>query len=192
MYLNDGEIVIRDATFDDIGQLCEWWADGKVMAHAGFPNGLNTDKELLRKKIAGDSDLTGRRLILERTGKPVGEMSYSMTTDKSAFMNTPNYDRKDQSNKDSRIAEIGIKICDFSYQEKGYGTRALRLLIRALFELGAVKIKLDTNLNNKRAQHVYEKIGFKKIRINIDAWKDQLGLWQSSVDYEMTKEEFKS
>lgn len=35
---------------------------------------------------------------------------------------------------------------------------------------GYKKIILDTNLNNTRAQHVYEKLGFKKVRVKIRAW----------------------
>jgi len=49
-----------------------------------------------------------------------------------------------------------------------------------------------TNLKNKRAQHVYEQLGFKKIRINENSWKDQLGIWQSIVDYELTEDSFVS
>ena len=65
------------------------------------------------------------------------------------------------------VAEIGIKICDFSYQNKGYGNELLHMLITYLFEDGDLnekyrvdKIILDTNLKNVRAQHVYEKLGF--------------------------------
>lgn len=60
------------------------------------------------------------------------------------------------------------------------------MLIGQLFAMGYEKIVLDTNLANTRAQHVYEKLGFKKIRVNIDAWKDQLGRMQSSIDYELS------
>jgi hypothetical protein len=37
----------------------------------------------------------------------------------------------------------------------------------------------------------YEKIGFRKVRVNIDAWKDQLGELQSSVDYELQKANYR-
>ena len=49
---------------------------------------------------------------------------------------------------------------------------------------------LDTNLKNKRAQHVYERLGFTKLRVNENAWTDQLGEWQSSVDYELYPKDF--
>lgn len=65
------------------------------------------------------------------------------------------------------------------------------MLISTLFyKYGYTKIILDTNLNNKRAQHVYEKLGFRKMRVNMNSWKNQVGELESSVDYEMTKNDF--
>ncbi len=149
--------------------LCKWWNDGRVMAHAGFPNGLGTNADEIAKLIRGE-DQNNRRLILEIGSAAVGEMNFRI--------------------KDN-IAEIGIKICDFNYQEKGNGTKALGLLIKYLFlQKGVDKIILDTNLKNTRAQHVYEKLGFRRIRVNTDAWKDQLGELQSFVDYELRKEDY--
>lgn len=168
MYLKEDNLLVRQATIEDVEILCHWWSDGKVMAHAGFPNGVHTDADELMDKIKSNNDRE-RRLIIEIDSKRVGEMVYR-TKDK--------------------VSEIGIKICDFFYQEKGYGTKALRMLISFLFnEMKVKKIILDTNLNNTRAQHVYEKIGFKRTAVHIDCWKDQLGNLQSSVDYELRKED---
>ena len=64
------------------------------------------------------------------------------------------------------------------------------MLIGELFARGYKKIILDTNLNNKRAQHVYETLGFSKVRENIDSWINQVGEIQSSVDYELIPENF--
>ncbi len=66
------------------------------------------------------------------------------------------------------------------------------MLIGWLFRNGYQKIILDTNLTNTRAQHVYESLGFRKVRTNIDTWKDQLGRLQSSVDYELVEQDFVS
>jgi RimJ/RimL family protein N-acetyltransferase len=142
------------------------------MAHAGFPNGLNTTAKEIRNNLINDTDDTHRRLIIELNGKPIGEMNYR--------------------NKGGETAEIGIKICDFTQQEKGLGTNILSLFIDALFNgYGYKKIILDTNTNNQRAQHVYEKkIGFKKVGVRENSWRDQLGEWQSFIDYELTKEDW--
>ena len=88
------------------------------------------------------------------------------------------------------VAEIGIKICEVDCQNRGLGRIILSMLIRYLFDNGFEKIVLDTNLNNLRAQHVYEMLGFRKVRTNIDSWTDQLGRKQSSVDYELVERDF--
>lgn len=172
MFIKQGDLTIRNATIEDAPILGKWWRDGAVMVHAGFPKGLNITDNEIAAQVSEDTDETRRRLIIEYCNTPIGEMSY--------------YD------KGNGIAEIGIKICDFQKQEKGYGTRFLRMLISTLFyKYGYSKIILDTNLNNKRAQHVYEKLGFHKVRVNMDSWKNQLGELQSSVDYELTKDDVK-
>lgn len=171
MLLEYKNLRIRNATPADAALLANWWNDGKIMTHAGFPNGLGETAESIARKIETDDDNKSRRLILELDDLPIGEMGYYNLGDK--------------------IAEIGIKICDFSKQEKGFGRLYLSMLIQSLFEdFGFEKIVLDTNLKNERAQHVYEKLGFRKVRINYDSWKNQLGELESSVDYELYPENF--
>lgn len=164
MELQHGNILLRDATKADAKQLAEWWNDGAVMAHAGFPNGLGTTEEEVAEDIG-----TGA-LIIEEAGKPIGEANYRIV--------------------DDTVAKIGIKICVFDCQNRGIGKIVLSMLIRYLFDNGFDKIVLDTNMKNKRAQHVYESLGFRKVRVNIDSWTDQVGKLQSSVDYELVEKDF--
>lgn len=164
MNLQYNNLTIRDAVAADAKQLTTWWNDGAVMAHAGFPNGLGTTVE---KVIAG---LGNGRLVLEESERLIGEACYRKVGE--------------------GIAEIGIKICKTDCQNRGLGRVILSMLISWLFSQGFEKIVLDTNLTNKRAQHVYESLGFKKLRVNIDSWTDQLGNKQSAVDYELTEDNF--
>jgi len=164
MNLKYKNLTIRDAVAADAEQLTTWWNDGTVMAHAGFPNGLGTTVE---KVIAG---LGNGRLVLEESERLIGEACYRKVGE--------------------GIAEIGIKICEIDCQNRGLGRIILSMLIAWLFAQGFEKIVLDTNLTNLRAQHVYESLGFKKLRVNIDSWTDQLGNKQSAVDYELTEDNF--
>lgn len=166
------DLCIRNAVAPDAPILAAWWNDGAVMAHAGFPLGLGTTSQAVEESLAKNRDDTGRRLIIEYKKRPIGECSYR--------------------NVGEGAAEIGIKICEVDHQEKGLGRVILSLLIRELFAMGFDKILLDTNLLNIRAQHVYELLGFRKLRVNENAWQDQLGAWQSSVDYELKPEDFRS
>lgn len=173
MFIKQDDLTIRNATMDDVPILGKWWRDGAIMAHAGFPKGLQVTNNEIATQLSADTDETCRRLIIEYCNIPIGEMAYY--------------------NKGNGVAEIGIKICNFEKQEKGYGTKLLKILISTLFyEYGYSKIILDTNLNNIRAQHVYEKLGFRKVRVNMNSWKNQLGELESSVDYQMTKDDFEN
>ncbi|NLO86314.1 MAG: GNAT family N-acetyltransferase [Clostridiales bacterium] len=170
MEVNYQNLAIRNAEESDASLLCNWWNDGNVMAHAGFPNGLGITAEQVERQIAASSDDRHRVLIMEIDKTPIGEMSFQ--------------------NTGGLAAEIGIKICKTDMQEKGLGSLFLNMLMTKLFQVGYEKIILDTNLENTRAQHVYEKLGFTKLRVNENAWRDQLGNPQSSVDYEMNKLDF--
>ena len=173
MLIKQNNLTIRNATVADAPQLGIWWRDGKVMAHAGFSLGLSITDAEIENELVTDTDETFRRLIIEVDLVRIGEMSYR--------------------NKGNYTAEIGIKICDFSMQGKGYGTQFIRMLMDALFgNYGYERIVLDTNLHNTRAQYVYEKIGFRKVGERNDCWKDQLGALQSAVDYEISKSEYLS
>ncbi|MCL2227935.1 MAG: GNAT family N-acetyltransferase [Oscillospiraceae bacterium] len=174
MNLIQGNLTIRNARLSDAEQLCVWWNDGKIMAHAGFPNGLNEHPEKIRESLAKDSDETHRRHVIENNGTPIGEMNYR--------------------NKGEGVAEIGIKICDFTQQEKGLGTNLFAMFIDALFSYYRYnRIILDTNVKNIRAQHVYEKkLGFTHVRMRENSWTDQLGEPQSAIDYELTKADWQT
>ena len=159
-------LTIRQAGIADAKQLAAWWNDGTVMAHAGFPNGLGTTEKEVAVGIKEGC------LIIEEGDRPIGECHYRDCAD--------------------GIAQIGIKICESDCQNRGIGKKVLRMLIGWLFKNGRIKIVLDTNLTNTRAQHVYESLGFRKVRTNINSWKDQLGRPQSSVDYELMEKDFVS
>ena len=119
MNLKNDKLIIRNATSEDAKQLMNWWNGGRLMEHAGFPNGLGISEEEIIESLKRDSDDRGRRLIIEFDGKRIGEMSYRRLEEFSA--------------------EIGIKLCEASFQERGLGKKALALLIRELFDTGFKK-----------------------------------------------------
>ncbi|MCF7927005.1 MAG: GNAT family N-acetyltransferase [Candidatus Izimaplasma sp.] len=174
MRKNLKEISIRSAKETDATLLASWWADGKIMAHAGFPKGIKTDVKKLKKRLSKnskDKNSASELLIIEVDKTPIGEMNYKLV--------------------DQNIYEIGIKICHFSLHRQKFGTKSLTLLLDYLFiEKDAKKVILDTNLDNEKAQKFYIKLGFNQVKINVDSWTDQLGQKQSSIDYELTKERY--
>ena len=171
MKLAHDDLLIRNAEDIDVPRLVMWWNDGEIMAHAGFPLGLNTTLQKVAKQIEDDDENLRQHLIIEISGKPVGEMSYKIT---------------------GNIAEIGIKICEKDYQDKGYGKKLLSMLISELFARGHQKIVLGTNYRNKRARHVYNELGFEEVEIRRDSFIDQLGEPQTSVYCELLPQNFVS
>lgn len=170
MLLKFKNLTVRNATVDDAKLLAAWWNDGTVMAHAGFPNGTGEKPEEIALRIQKDTD-EDRRMIIELDDIPIGEMHYSI--------------------EGENTAEIGIKICNFSKQDKGYGKIILSMLISSLFQdMGYKKIILDTRGNNKRAQHVYEELGFKKVGVRTASWKNEPDEFETFIDYEMRQEDF--
>ncbi len=109
MLLKHNGLVIRNATENDAGMLSAWWNDGKIMEHAGFPYGTGQTPQKIADSIKNDTDDTHRRLIIEADSIPIGEMNYR--------------------NKGNSVAEIGIKICNSSKQDKGMGKTLLSMLI---------------------------------------------------------------
>ena len=108
MLLQFKNLVIRNATVKDADLLSSWWNDGKIMAHAGFPNGTGETADEIAARIKEDTD-EDRRLIIELDKRPIGEMGYGKVGEDTVG--------------------IGIKICDFSEHDKGYGKILLSMLI---------------------------------------------------------------
>ncbi|MFW6319283.1 MAG: GNAT family N-acetyltransferase [Bacillota bacterium] len=163
---------IRKATSnDDANTLAKWWADGNVMAHAGFPLGIKTDVEKLKQRLSNQSKNDILWIIEDDDHLPIGEMHYTIEAEK---------------------ATLGIKICDATKHNKGLGTTILKRMIAHLFSAYPVNyIWLDTMIENTRAQHVYESLHFEKINILKDAWKDQLGNLRTAIEYKLTRETYK-
>jgi len=76
------------------------------------------------------------------------------------------------------------------YQDHGYGTEAMRLLTEFGFmELNLHKVRLFVFSNNPRAQHVYEKLGFKlEGTLRQEIYRE--GIYHDQLAMGMLKEEW--
>lgn len=148
------------------------------MKHAGFAKGLGQSMEQTKEEIKSWEGKLSQLCMIEIDAKPIGELSYRINDDGTAYS--------------------GWKICDFDYQNKGYGPKIIKLLFEFIFtdvninsKFYIDKIMWDTMLENKRAQYVYEnKIKARKIGITENSWKDQQGDWRCSVEYAISRDEF--
>lgn len=88
------------------------------------------------------------------------------------------------------VAEVGIFIGDKDKWGKGYGTDAMRILIRFIFEqMNINKIKLNVFSFNQRAIKSYEKCGFKMEGVlRQEVFKD--GKYYDDIVMGILKEEY--
>ncbi len=178
MRLIKDNILIREAELTDAVTLNNWWNDGEIMADVGFPNGLNESLERTIDNIKFHKGRINKLCIIEIDNLAVGEASTHVEDDNTAYP--------------------GWKICDKNYQNKGYGSKIINMILEYIFTDSLIQGKkqidrviIDTLLDNKRAQYVYEnKMKLRKINVKEDAWKDPLGNMRGIVEYEITKEEF--
>ncbi|HHV45952.1 MAG TPA: hypothetical protein GXX53_03445 [Tissierellia bacterium] len=68
MRIQKDNIVIRSATVDDAIQLNKWWNDGRIMEHAGFPNGLGESLEYTIENIKSREGKLSQLCIIEIDG----------------------------------------------------------------------------------------------------------------------------
>jgi RimJ/RimL family protein N-acetyltransferase len=175
------KVVIRQLELGDEEYLYKWWNDGNMMAHAAHPFGTLQSKEAIRINILKEIESSNmfpdrKRFIIckKEDMKPIGEMNYS------------GWDARNQK------CEFGIKICEVVEQGKGYGKDALYHFVDYMFRfLNLNKIELTTMVDNKRAQSLYEKLGFKEIGIIRQGYFDsRIGDFQDVVYMDLLKSEW--
>jgi RimJ/RimL family protein N-acetyltransferase len=114
MEIKNDNLCIRYATAKDAKILYKWWNDEKIMQYAGFPSGWNISEEEIKNIILKEKNEPAGRWIIEIDNKPCGEMIYT--------------------NKENNVMELGIKMCDLTLKEKGYGAKVLKVFMKYLLE----------------------------------------------------------
>lgn len=168
MYLEIKDIIVRNTTSNDVKALHTWQTDGEVMAHTGYPLGLNITVNEILNQLNNNSDKAEIRLIIEQNNISIGEMVYRKICDGTA--------------------EIEIKICNNSYQNREIGSKILDNFINALIEeYNYNKTVLSVDVKNLQARHVYIKLGFDLTSFENSSWVNQIGESVSVAKYELEK-----
>jgi len=147
---------MEDTSFD-YSLMAKWLSDPEVLFYyEGRDNAFGIDriKEKYSPRILGEESVTP--CIIELNDKPIGYVQYYYENEKNE-LGVENYETP---------YGIDVFIGETIYQNQGIGTKALKLLIKYLFEVkNADVILIDPQAWNKRAIMCYEKCGFKAIKI---------------------------
>lgn len=110
--------------------------------------------------------------MIEAGGRPVGHVSWG------------------QLNGDIPDMELGYRVYAQEDRGKGYGSEALALTTRFLFDTEPInRASLVIHVDNKASQRVAEKAGFTQASREREAWKHK-GVWHDVYRYDVTRREF--
>lgn len=139
---------LRPPEREDLPRFVNWFSDPEVRRHLliYLPFSLAQEEkwfeQLLERIQRGDEVL----LVIEtRDGKPIGNLGLHSI------------------NWKDRHAELGILIGEKSYWGQGYGTDAIRTLLKTAFdEMNLHRVYLRVDADNARGIRCYEKVGFQR------------------------------
>jgi aminoglycoside 6'-N-acetyltransferase len=93
---------------------------------------------------------------------------------------------------DYRHAGIDIFLAG-AYQDQGYGSEAIRVLARHLFEeRGHHRLTIDPALANERAIRAYERVGFRRVGVMRQYERGSDGTWHDGLLMDLLAPEFES
>jgi RimJ/RimL family protein N-acetyltransferase len=149
----EGKLVrIRAYETFDLDAVMAWVNDQEVTRNLGggplaFPVSRVQEEQFLEVAARSGADATNKVFAIET----IAERKYIGGIDLRGI------------NWLDRQAEIGIVIGDKSYWSKGYGTDAMRVIMRIGFDQMALnKLWLKVLAFNQRALRCYEKCGFRR------------------------------
>jgi ribosomal-protein-alanine N-acetyltransferase len=138
---------VRAADASDVGLIHTLWTDPRVTTFVGFPKGIPTTPNEIRKQIERDRDRPLKRLLIaERSsdGQPIGEVK----------LGEPGADG---------ISEPDIKLLP-DHWSQGYGRELWRAMIDHLFEhTDCLTVQGTPNVRNIASIRMMESCGMRRV-----------------------------
>jgi aminoglycoside 6'-N-acetyltransferase len=155
--LRGARIVLRPLRDEDVSRLAEL---GRAPSVAVWWPGI--DEPELRRKAAGEDEATAFAIVAGE--EPVGLIQY--------------YEEEDP---EFRHAGIDLFL-GAAWQGLGLGVDAVRTMARYLVtECGHHRLVIDPAADNERAIRAYEKVGFRRVGVMREYWRDADGVWRDGV-----------
>jgi RimJ/RimL family protein N-acetyltransferase len=162
-------VVLRPANPDDEPQILEWLLRSDVTRSMLGPplyperpisDPTDPSQALDSHYLDGTAPELGRCFLIVVAGEPVGHVMYNDIAERA---------RRKQ-------VELDIWMRSEEFCGKGYGSDALDALCRYLNErFGVEDFMVQPSARNPRAIRAYEKLGFKRLLVPIEAARDLWG-----------------
>jgi RimJ/RimL family protein N-acetyltransferase len=157
----------------DYPHIARWLNDAQVMFYWGRPGNTVAVAEVARLDQAEAARGNSQKYVIEVEDRAIGQIDY--------------YDLDWRV----RSAWVSVLIGDKDYWSGGYGTDAMRTLLRYLFDqLGLHRVTLTVHETNARAQRSYEKNGFVREGLLRD-WAYFDGHWENGVVMGVLAQDFR-
>ena len=159
-------VALRPAGAEDVERLTEILREPEVARWWG-----RWDEDRVRKKLLAHAETAV--YAIEAEGGVIGLIQYHEETD-------PDY----------RHAGIDITLAT-AWHGRGYGSEALRVLARYLFEeRGHHRLTIDPSATNERAIRAYEKVGFRRVGVMRQYERAPGGTWRDGLLMDLLASEF--
>ena len=173
----EGELVrLRAREPEDLERNLRWINDPEVrLLLLGGPYPISRGEEERWMEASRGSSFGHVRLAIDtKEGQHIGNLDLR------------------QASPEHRAANLGIMIGEKDCWGRGYGTDALRTLLRLAFgDMNLNRVWLTTGENNPRAQACYRKCGFREEgRLRQDRYLE--GRYQDSIVMGVLREEFQA
>ena len=166
MLLRGERVALRPLVADDLGAVYDGLREPEV---ARWWNAFDEDR--IREELLGARGTTA--FAIEVDGAFAGAVMCSEELD-------PDY----------RHAGIDIFLAG-AYQDRGYGSEAIRVLARHLFGArGHHRLTIDPALANERAIRAYERVGFCAVGVMRDYERGPDGSWEDGLLMDLLAREF--
>ena len=186
------DIILRDMEEADIEDDIRWytvetdWSNWDAPWEP-LPDISDTDsyrkKELL--KLAEPKDKIRWGFEIETAeGNHIGTVSSYMINENFEWISV-----KDIKPGDKACRTVGISICESSFCEKGFGTKALAAFINYYLENGEDEIYCQTWSGNIRMIKCAEKLGFEVCKRKTD-YREVNGKKYDGLTFRLNKEKF--
>jgi aminoglycoside 6'-N-acetyltransferase len=156
--LRGDRVVLRPPTEADVDRIVELGANPEV---ARWWPGL-TPEDVLAQARGEDEDVTVFAIL---AGDEVAGM----------------IQHYEETDPEFRHAGIDLFL-GAPFQGRGLGTDAVRTLARHLVrDLGHHRLVIDPAAHNERAIRCFEKVGFRRVGVMREYWRDGDGVWRDGV-----------